>query len=176
MQLITGYRIFEGRYIKTNLQTVLSFKLNQLKFKNNKFKNLEKANAKLVSEIKQLNEKLNFKELQIKETSKELTELQKEMENLYRVVDVKEREERSTAIQLQANIKEHNAQKEQTKAAIQMNNENLIRLENVNVTLVNLLEEKMMLKSEILNWRKYTVIAVVTLFVILILFVVKLII
>lgn len=154
----------------------LSFKLNQLKFKNDKFKNLEKANSKLTSEIEQLNEKLNTKDLQTKEISKELSETQKEMENLYRVVDVKEREERSTASQLQANLKELVIQKEQTNVATQTNNENLIRLENANQTINNLQEEKNNIKSEISNWKKYTVIAVVSLFAILILLIVKLII
>jgi len=167
---------FRDDTLKPIFKRFLSFKLNQLKFKNDKFKNLEKANAKLVSEIEKLNEKLSSKDHQIKEISKELSETQKEMENLYRVVDVKEREERSTASQLQANLKELAIQKEQTNMATQTNNENLIRLENANQTIANLQEEKKTLKSEISNWKKYTVIAVVALFLILILLIVKLII
>lgn len=167
---------FRDDTLKPIFKRFLSFKLNQLKFKNDKFKNLEKANAKLASEIEQLNEKLSSKDLQIKEISKELSETQKEMENLYRVVDVKEREERSTASQLQANLKELAIQKEQTNVATQTNNENLIRLENANQITANLQEEKKTLNSEITNWKKYTVIAVVALFVILILLIVKLII
>ena len=154
---------------------ILSFKLNQLKSKNNKFKNLEKANAKLASEIKQLNEKLITKDLQLKEISKELSENQKEMESLYRVVDVKEREERTTASQLQANLKELTIQKKQTIVAAQTNNENLIRLENANLTITTLQEEKQTLKSEISNWKKYTVIAVVGFIIVLILIVIRLI-
>ena len=167
---------FRDDTLKPIFKRFLSFKLNQLKFKNDKFKNLEKANAKLVSEIEKLNEKLSSKDHQIKEISKELSETQKGMENLYRVVDVKEREERSTASQLQANLKELAIQKEQTNMATQTNNENLIRLENANQTIANLQEEKKTLKSEISNWKKYTVIAVVALFLILILLIVKLII
>ena len=167
---------FRDDTLKPIFKRFLSFKLNQLKFKNDKFKNLEKANAKLASEIEKLNEKLSSKDHQIKEISKELSETQKEMENLYRVVDVKEREERSTASQLQANLKELAIQKEQTNIANQTNNENLIRLENANQITSNLQEEKKKLNSEISNWKKYTVIAVVALFLILILLIVKLII
>jgi hypothetical protein len=150
-------------------------KLNPLKFNNNKFKNLEKANAKLATEIEQINDKLKTKKIQLKEISKELFENQKEMEKLYQLVDIKEREERTTASQLQANIKELTAQKEQSKATSQTNNENLIHLENANQTIANLQEEKKTLKSEISNWKKYTVIAVVGIFVIMILFIIKLI-
>jgi len=167
---------FRDDTLKPIFKRFLSFKLNQLKFKNDKFKNLEKANAKLASEIEKLNEKLSSKDHHIKEISKELFETQKEMENLYRVVDVKEREERSTASQLQANLKELAIQKEQTNIANQTNNENLIRLENANQITSNLQEEKKKLNSEISNWKKYTVIAVVALFLILILLIVKLII
>jgi PIF1-like helicase len=167
---------FRDDTLKPIFKRFLTYKLNQLKFKNNKFKNLEKANAKLASEIEQLNEKLNTKELKIKEISKELSETQKEMENLYRVVDVKEREERTTASQLQANLKELVVQKEQTNVATQTNNENLIRLENANQIISNLQEDKLTLKSEISNWKKYTVIAVIALFLILILFIIKLVI
>jgi len=167
---------FRDDTLKPIFKRFLSFKLNQLKLKNNKFKNLEKANSKLVSEIEQLNEKLRTKDLQLKEISKELSENQKEMENLYRVVDVKEREERSTASQLHANLKELAVQKEQTNIATQTNNENLIRIENANQITANLQEEKNNLKSEISNWKKYTVIAVITLFVILILLIIKLVI
>lgn len=167
---------FRDDTLKPIFKRFLSFKLNQLKFKNNKFKNLEQANAKLASEIDHLNEKLNTKDLKIKEISKELSETQKEMENLYLVVDVKEREERSTASQLQSNLKELAIQKEQTNFATQANNENLIRLENADQIITNLQEEKKMLKSEISNWKKYTVIAVFILFVILILLIIKLII
>jgi chromosome segregation ATPase len=165
---------FRDDTLKPIFKRFLSFKLNQLKLKNNKFKNLEKANSKLVSEIEQLNEKLRTKDLQLKEISKELSENQKEMENLYRVVDVKEREERSTASQLHANLKELAVQKKQTNIATQTNNENLIRIENANQITANLQEEKNNLKSEISNWKKYTVIAVITLFVILILLIIKL--
>jgi hypothetical protein len=89
-------------------------------------------------------------------------------------VDVKEREERSTASQLHANLKELAVQKKQTNIATQTNNENLIRIENANQITANLQEEKNNLKSEISNWKKYTVIAVITLFVILILLIIKL--
>jgi len=150
-------------------------KLNPLKFNNNKFKNLEKANVKLATEIEQINDKLKTKKIQLKEISKELFENQKEMEKLYQLVDIKEREERTTASQLQANIKELTAQKEQSKAASQTNNENLIHLQNANQTIANLQEEKKILKSEISNWKKYTIIAVVGLFVVMILFIIKLI-
>ena len=165
---------FRDDTLKPIFKRFLSFKLNQLKFRNDKFKNLEKANAKLAFEIEQLNEKLNTKDLQTEEISKELSETQNEMENLYRVVDVKEREERSTASQLQANLRELAIQKEQTNFAIQTNNENLIRLENANQTISNLQEEKNNLKSEISNWKKYTIFSVVALFVILILLIIKL--
>ena len=166
---------FRDDTLKPIFKRFLSFKLNQLKFKNDKFKNLEKANVKLASEIEQLNENLKAKEIKIKEISTELSEAQKELENLYRVVDLKEREERNTASQLQANLKELSTQKEQTNLATQTNNENLIRLENANQTIANLQEEKKTMKSEISNWKKYTAIAVVALFIIMILLIVKLI-
>ena len=166
---------FRDDTLKPIFKRFLSFKLNQLKFRNDKFKNLGKANDKLTSEIEQLNEKLKAKELKIKEIYTELSETQKEMENLYRVVDVKEREERTTASQLQSNLKELTIQKEQTNVAIQTNNENLIRLENANLTITTLQEEKQTLKSEISNWKKFTVIAVAGFIIVLILIVIRLI-
>ena len=168
-------KTFRDDTSKPLFKRFLLSKLNPLKFNNNKFKNLEKANAKLTAEIEQINDKLKTKKIQLKEISKELFENQKEMEKLYQLVDIKEREERTTASQLQANIKELTAQKEQSKAATQTNNENLIHLQNANQTIANLEEEKKTLKSEISNWKKYTVIAVVGLFVIMILFIIKLI-
>jgi hypothetical protein len=168
-------KTFRDDTLKPLFKRFLLSKLNPLKFNNNKFKNLEKANAKLTAEIEQINDKLKTKKIQLKEISKELFENQKEMEKLYQLVDIKEREERTTASQLQANIKELTAQKEQSKAASQTNNENLIHLQNANQTIANLQEEKKTLKSEISNWKKYTVIAVVGLFVVMILFIIKLI-
>jgi hypothetical protein len=169
-------KAFRDDTLKPIFKRLLSFKLNQLKFRNNKFKNLEKANAKLAVEIEQLNEKLHAKGLQLKEMSKELSETQKEIENLYRVVDVKERQERTTASQLQVSLKELAVQKEQTTVTTQINYENLIRLENANQTIVNLQEEKQTLKSEISNWKRYTVIAIIALFIMLMLLIVKLVI
>jgi len=169
-------KAFRDDTLKPIFKRFLSFKLNQLKFRNNKFKNLEKANAKLAVEIEQQNEKLHAKGLQLKEMSKELSETQKEIENLYQVVDVKERQERTTASQLQVSLKELAVQKEQTTVTNQTNNENLIRLENANQTIVNLQEEKQTLKSEISNWKKYTLIAIIALFIMLILLIVKLVI
>jgi hypothetical protein len=161
-------KAFRDDTLKPIFKRFLSYKLNQLKFKNNKFKNLEKTNIKLASEIVQLNEKLNAKDLQLKEISKELSETQKEMENLYRVVDVKERQERATASQLQANLKVLAEQKEQTNVTNQTNKENLIRLENACQTIANLQNEKNNLKSEISKLKKYTVIAFITIFLIII--------
>ncbi len=151
----------------------LSIKLNQLKFKNDKFKNLEKSISKHASDIAKLNEKLKTKDLKIKELANELSANQKEFEGLYKVVDLKEREERNAASQLQSSKKELALREEHSNKATQTNTENLIRLDNANQTITNLLEEKKELKTEISNWKKYTVIAVVALFIILVLLLIK---
>jgi hypothetical protein len=123
-----------------------------------------------------LNEKIYVKDLKIKEITDEYSATQMEIDNLYKHVDVKEREERNAVIQLQLNKKELAAQKEQANLAVYSNNENLIRIENANLTIANLQEEKKYLKNEISNWKKYTVIAVVSIFIVLILLLLKLVI
>ena len=167
---------FRDDTLKPIFKRFLSIKLHQLKFKNNKFKSLEKNNTNLLSEIKLLNEKIYVKDLKIKEITDEYSATQMEIDNLYKHVDVKEREERNAVIQLQLNKKELAAQKEQANLAVYSNNENLIRIENANLTIANLQEEKKYLKNEISNWKKYTVIAVVSIFIVLIFLLLKLVI
>jgi len=167
---------FRDDTLKPIFKRFLSVKLNQLKFKNNKFKNLEKNNSKLVSEIKLLNETIYAKDLKINEMLEEVAVTRQEIDNLYKHVDIKEREERNAVIQLQLNKKELTSQKEQAYLAIQSNNENLIRIENSNLTISNLQEEKKDLKIEISNWKKYTVISVVAIFLVLVLLLLKLVI
>jgi len=146
----------------------LTFKLNQLKFRNSKNKGIEKANSKFESVIEQLNEKISGKQLKIKELSKELSAIQKEMDNLYRLVDIKEREERTASAQLQLKQTELTVQKEAMNVSAQTNNENLIRLESA-VEKINTLQEKVQsLKLETSNWKKYTGYMAIVLIVILI--------
>jgi len=146
----------------------LTFKLNQLKFRNSKNKGIEKANSKFESVIEQLNEKISGKQLKIKELSKELSAIQKEMDNLYRLVDIKEREERTASAQLQLKQTELTVQKEAMNVSAQTNNENLIRLESA-VEKINSLQEKVQsLKLETSNWKKYTGYMAIVLIVILI--------
>jgi len=151
----------------------LSFRLNQLKTKGGKAKSPEKNNSRLTAELKLLIEKTNSGDIRIKELTKELTETQGEMENLYRLVDIKEREERNTASQLQKKQNELLAQKELLTVANQTNKENQIRLENANQTITGLEKKETELGAEVATWKKYTKIAIGTLFVILILLLIK---
>ena len=147
---------FRNDTLKPIFKRFLTYKLNQLKSRNAKFKDIDKSNSKLESAIEQLNGKIQTRQLKIKELSKELSENQKEMENLYSLVDRKEREERTAAAHLQQKQQELTAQIEAANAATQSNNENLIRLENAAETIKNLQEQNKNQKSEISNWKKYT--------------------
>jgi len=142
--------------LKPIFKRFLTIKLQQLKSRNAKSRDAEKNNSKLITTIDQLNDKIHAKQLKVKELSKEVTDSQKEMENLYRLVDIKEREERTAAAQLQLKQQELTAQKEETNAAVQANNENLIRLENAAETIKSLQEQTTNLKSEITIRTKYT--------------------
>ena len=142
--------------LKPLFKRFLTIKLQQLKSRNAKSRDAEKNNSKLATTIDQLNDKIRAKQLKVKELSKEVTDSQKEMENLYRLVDIKEREERTAAAQLQLKQQELTAQKEETNAAVQANNENLIRLENAAETIKTLQEQTTNLKSEITIRTKYT--------------------
>lgn len=164
---------FRDDTLKPLFKRFLTFKLNQLKNRNAKFKDVEKNNSKLASNIDQLNEKIQTKQLKIKELSKELSGIQKEMENLYRLVDIKEREERNTAAQLQLKQHELTLQKEATNIATQTNNENLIRLENATETIKNLQQQANNLKSEISSWKQYTAYTAIILFIIIIALLIK---
>ena len=141
----------------------LIFKLNQLKSRNAKNKEVEKNISRFTTTIEQLNDKLQFKQLKIKEISKEVTESKKEMENLYRLVDIKEREERVVSAQLQLKQQELTAQKETTTIAVRTNDDNLIRLENAAETIKMLQEQTQNLKSELTGWKKYTLYAAIIL-------------
>jgi len=88
-------------------------------------------------------------------------------------VDIKEREERNTASQLQKKQNELLAQKELLTVANQTNKENQIRLENANQTITGLEKKETELGAEVATWKKYTKIAIGTLFVILILLLIK---
>ena len=145
----------------------LSVRLTQLKSKGPK--SPDKNNTRLTTELKLLNEKINAKEIRTKELTRELTDTQREMENLYRLVDIKEREERSTASRLQKKQTELLAQKELLTQTNQANKENQIRLENANLTIKGLEKKETELNTEVATWKKYTKIAIGTLFVILIL-------
>jgi len=164
---------FRDDTLKPVFKRFLTFKLNQLKFRNAKFKEVEKNSSKLTASIEQLNEKIRTRQLKIKEQSKELSDIQKEMENLYRLVDIKEREERNMAGKLQLKQQELTAQKEATNLATRTNNENLIRLENANQNITNLEEEKKNLKSEVSDWKKYTGYTAIILLIIIITLLIK---
>ena len=152
----------------------LSVRFTQLKTRGGKSKSPEKNNSKLAGELKLLIEKTNAGDIRIKELTKELTETQHEMENLYRLVDIKEREERNTASQLQKKQTELQAQKDLVTLANQTNKENQIRLENASLTISGLEKKETELGTEVATWKKYTKIAIGTLFVILILLLIKL--
>ena len=155
---------------------LLSIKLHQLKAKNKDIDQLDTDKKKLSVEIEKLKTKLRAKDKQIKDSSTALLELQEEMETLYRTVDSKEREERFTAGQLQIAQKEIAELKEEKSRIVdQSETETQIRLEAANQTIIHLQEEKKNLSSEISNWKKYTLIAVAAVFIILILIVIKLI-
>jgi hypothetical protein len=82
-------------------------------------------------------------------------------------VDVKEREERNAASQLQKKQNELLAQKELLTLANQTNKENQIRLENANLTITGLEKKETELGTEVANWKKYTVTAVVVILIIM---------
>ena len=149
----------------------LSVRLTQLKSKGPK--SPDKNNTRLTTELKLLNEKINAKEIRTKELTRELTDTQREMENLYRLVDIKEREERSTASRLQKKQTELLAQKELLTQTNQANKENQIRLENASLTITGLEKKEIELGTEVATWKKYTKIAIGTLFVILIMLLIK---
>ena len=145
----------------------LLVRLTQLKLRGGKSKSPEKNNSRLAAELKLLIEKTNTRDIRIKELTKELTETQREMENLYSLVDVKEREERNAASQLQKKQNELLAQKELLTLANQTNKENQIRLENANLTITGLEKKETELGTEVANWKKYTVTAVVVILIIM---------
>jgi len=141
----------------------LTFKLNQLKSKKAKNKEVDKAGSKLAATIEQLNDKLLGKQLKLKELSTQLSDTQKEMDNLYRLVDIKERAERVAASQLQLKQQELTAQKEAMDVAVRSYNENYIRMENAAETIKTLREQTQNLKSELSGWKKYTLYAAIIL-------------
>ena len=141
----------------------LTFKLNQLKSKKAKNKEVDKAGSKLAATIEQLNDKLLGKQLKLKELSTQLSDTQKEMDTLYRLVDIKERAERVAASQLQLKQQELTAQKEAMDVAVRSYNENYIRMENAAETIKTLREQTQNLKSELSGWKKYTLYAAIIL-------------
>lgn len=151
----------------------LSFKLNQLKSRNEKYKELEKEILLLQNTIEKLTNNVNAKDQKNIELANDLSAKLDEVVTLQKKVDDLEQENRKLTLSIQTLKKETSKQKEITVALNQTNSENKIRLENSQNTIDNLQQQTKELKGEISAWKKYTLFAAVIICIIIIVLLLK---
>jgi len=160
---------FRNDLAKPYFKRFLSFKLNQLKSKSEKYKELEKEISLLQISIEQLTSNVNTKDKRIIELTNELATKLDKITTIQKEADDLEQENRRLATSIQTFKKDSSKQKEITVSLNQTNSENKIRLENSQNIIDSLQQQTKELKSEISAWKKYTLFAAVVICVIIIL-------
>jgi len=164
---------FRNDLTKPYFKRFLSFKLNQLKSKNEKYKELEKEIAILQTGIEQLTSNNNTKDRRLADLTNELAGKLDEVAIIQKKADDLEQENKRLAVSIQTLKKDASKQKEIVSSLNQTNSENKIRLENSQNTINGLQQQTKELKSEISAWKKYTLFAAIIICIIIIILLLK---
>ena len=164
---------FRNDLTKPYFKRFLSFKLNQLKSKNEKYKELEKEIVLLQNTIEKLTSNVNARDKKNTELANELAAILDEEVTLQKKVDDLEQENKKLTLSNQTLKKETSKQNEIAVALNQTNSKNKIRLENSQNIIDNFQQQTKELKGEISAWKKYTLFAAVIICIIIIILLLK---